>query len=58
MKALSVRQSWAGLIASGQKWIEFRSRPTHFRGKLLIGASKSGPTEYAELKGKETGSVI
>ena len=36
MKALSVRQPWAGLIAAGLKTIEVRPRPTHYRGDLLI----------------------
>lgn len=40
VKALSVRQPWASLIASGQKTIEVRSWPTSHRGKLLICASK------------------
>ena len=53
MKALSVRQPWADSILAGEKWIEFRSRPTHFRGKLLICASKSGPNEYVEIAGVE-----
>lgn len=41
MKALSVRQPWAYLIASGEKTIELRSWKTDYRGKLLICASKS-----------------
>lgn len=41
MKALSVRQPWASLIASGAKTIELRSWPTRYRGELLICASKS-----------------
>jgi hypothetical protein len=36
MKALSVRQPWAELIALGRKTIEVRSRTTHYRGRLLI----------------------
>lgn len=40
MKALSIRQPGADEIASGQKWLEFRSRPTNYRGKLLICSSK------------------
>lgn len=39
MKALSVRQPWASLIASGTKTIEVRSWRTHYRGKLVICAS-------------------
>jgi hypothetical protein len=40
MKALSVRQPWASLIAEGLKTIEVRSRRTKYRGPLLICASK------------------
>ena len=38
MKALSVRQPWAGLIASGRKKIELRSWATPYRGPLAIHA--------------------
>lgn len=41
MKALSVKQPWASLIASGQKPIETRVWPTNYRGELLIVSSKS-----------------
>lgn len=41
MKALSVKQPWADLIASGDKTIETRSRPTSHRGPLLIVSSKT-----------------
>jgi len=40
MKALSVRQPWASLIAEGKKSIELRTRKTHYRGPLLICASR------------------
>lgn len=39
MKALSVRQPWASLIASGRKTIELRSWPITYRGPLVIVAS-------------------
>ena len=39
MRALSVRQPWAHLIASGEKSIEVRSWGTAYRGPLLIVAS-------------------
>lgn len=39
MKALSVRQPWAYLIASGKKTVECRSWRTNYRGPLLICAS-------------------
>ena len=41
MKALSVRQPWAYLIASEQKTIEVRSWQTDYRGKILITASSA-----------------
>jgi hypothetical protein len=44
MKALSVKQPWAGLIASGRKTIEVRTWPTRHRGDLLIVASLRPPT--------------
>lgn len=40
MKALSVRQPWASMIARGEKTIEVRSWPTSYRGRLLICAAK------------------
>lgn len=42
MKALSVRAPWAGMIASGGKGLEIRSRRTHYRGPLLICQSGGG----------------
>lgn len=41
--ALSVRQPWASLIASGAKTIETRTWYTHHRGPLLICASAGPP---------------
>ena len=51
MKALSIRQPWAWLIANGHKHIENRDWPTRFRGRFLIHASK-GMTrqEYNDTK--------
>ncbi|MCK9325042.1 MAG: ASCH domain-containing protein [Bacteroidales bacterium] len=40
MKALSVKNPWADMIAQGLKTIEVRSRRTHHRGPLLICTSK------------------
>lgn len=39
--ALSIRQPWAWLVANGYKTTENRSRPTSFRGPILIHASKA-----------------
>lgn len=41
MKALSVRQPWASMIASGEKTIEVRTWSTNYRGPLVICVSKS-----------------
>lgn len=38
--AISVRQPWAALLASGVKSIEIRSWPTRRRGRVLIHAGK------------------
>lgn len=41
MKALSIKQPFAGLIATGQKTLETRTQKCHHRGDLLICASKA-----------------
>jgi hypothetical protein len=41
MKALSIKQPWAYLIAMGIKDIENRSWKTNFRGRIYIHASKT-----------------
>lgn len=41
VKCLSLRQPYAGLLASGKKTIELRKWNTNFRGKFLIHASKN-----------------
>ena len=40
MKALSVKQPWANMIATGEKTIETRTWPTDYRGPLLIVSAK------------------
>lgn len=39
MKALSIKQPWASLIAHGIKDIENRTWKTHFRGRIYIHVS-------------------
>jgi hypothetical protein len=39
LRALSVRQPWANRIADGSKQIEFRSRATKVRGRILVVSS-------------------
>lgn len=41
MKAISVKQPWANMIASGEKSIETRTWKTSPRGPLLIVSSKT-----------------
>lgn len=41
MKALSIKQPWAWLIANGHKGVENRNWNTKYRGEFLIHASKS-----------------
>ena len=53
MKALSVRQPFAFLIASGDKTIELRSRPTQHRGPLLICASKTDRDCWVQYEGRD-----
>jgi len=40
VRALSVKQPWANMIASGKKTIETRTWATSYRGPLLIVSSK------------------
>lgn len=49
MKALTIYQPWASLIALGAKKIETRSWPTSYRGPLAIHASKAIRTEFMNL---------
>ena len=41
MKALTIIQPWATLIASGHKMNETRSWKTNYRGEVLIHAGKN-----------------
>jgi hypothetical protein len=47
MKAISIKQPWANLIASGQKTIETREWSTSYRGQLLLVSSKIPKIEPA-----------
>ncbi len=47
MKALSVKQPWANMIASGEKTIETRTWMTSYRGPLLIVSSRTPRIEPA-----------
>jgi hypothetical protein len=49
MRALSMTQPWATLLAHGYKTIETRSWRTDYRGPLAIHAAKGWPREAMEL---------
>lgn len=49
MKAITLWQPWATLIAIGAKEHETRSWPTKYRGMLAIHAAKTFPKEEQEL---------
>lgn len=45
LRALSIRQPWAWLVANGHKRVENRTWPTEHRGDTLIHAGKLFDTE-------------
>lgn len=49
MKALTLHQPYASLIAIGYKQYETRSRRTHYRGKLLITSAKKDTKQQREV---------
>ena len=57
MKAISIKQPFAGLIATGQKTLETRTWSTDYRGPLLIcaGAKSHDLFECYEV---ETGTLL
>lgn len=50
MKALTLTQPWATLVAKGDKHIETRSWSTTYRGPLAIHAAKGLPKSWRELR--------
>ncbi len=49
MKAITVRQPWASLIACGEKKIETRSWATKYRGPIAIHAGKGLHSELKQM---------
>lgn len=49
MKALSIKQPWASLIAKGIKDIENRTWPTNYRGKIYIHSSQKSAGQMFDL---------
>ena len=61
MKALTISQPYASLIAYGDKWVENRRWPTKYRGPLAIHAGKG--TQYMTRREMEeerlpTGCIV
>jgi hypothetical protein len=52
VKALSLYQPWASLVALGAKRFETRSWRTSYRGPLLVCASKTFPGDARDLCGE------
>lgn len=49
MKALSIKNPWAHLIAAGVKDVENRTWSTQHRGRMLIHASQKPDARYREM---------
>lgn len=59
MKAITISQPYASLIASGDKWIENRTWPTNYRGPIAIHAGKGSQyLSKAALAELPTGAVL
>lgn len=59
-RALTIRQPWASLVASGAKTLETRSWTTRYRGLLVVhaGASRTRDGEAAQLRMIRAGLVL
>lgn len=53
MKAITILEPWASLIACGAKKIETRSWATSYRGKIAIHAAKQINGELMDMAGEE-----
>lgn len=49
MKAITILQPWASLVATGKKRCETRSWQTRYRGELLIHAGKSPYSQIEKM---------
>lgn len=57
MKALSLRQPWAWLVAAGLKPIENRRWQTHYRGPLLIHAARTPDDRFVKLFARQLAAI-
>ena len=58
MKALTLTQPWATLVAIGAKTIETRSWGTSFRGSLAIHAARKFPEDARDLAFNDAGFSV
>ncbi|WP_298118084.1 ASCH domain-containing protein [Flavobacterium sp.] len=58
MKALSIKQPWASLIAHGIKDIENRTWKTNFRGRIYINASAKIDKNFHKILSEEQRNVL
>ncbi|MEO8269199.1 MAG: ASCH domain-containing protein, partial [Aureliella sp.] len=59
MKAITISQPFATLIASGEKWIENRTWPTSHRGRIAIHAGLGKQyLNKKELEEYPTGCIV
>lgn len=58
MKALSIKQPWASLIAHGIKDIENRTWKTKFRGRIFIHATAKALDITSKLLNNEQGKAL
>lgn len=56
-RALSLRQPYAEQVLRGTKKIEYRSRPTHIRGRVYVYASLTPDSEAFEEMRIEPGAL-
>lgn len=50
LRAISIKQPFVELILQGKKKKEFRSKPTHIRGRVLLYASQRQGGSPAQLR--------
>ncbi len=57
MKAITIWQPWASLLACGAKQYETRSWATSYRGPIAIHAAKKNVLDYSRPDKRTAGSV-
>ncbi len=58
MKAITIWQPWASLLATGSKQIETRSWRTNYRGEILIHAAKKPYSQIERIISADSRKLI